>query len=128
MTMFLVDTDVLVDVQRGHQPAIAWLDAQTEVPSVPGLVVVELIQRARNKAEVRRALKLVKAMPIVWPTQADCFRALGDYSILHLSEGLGLIDALIAACAVGCSGTLYSFNAKHYKKIPGLLLAEPYSR
>jgi len=42
--MLLVDTDVLIDVLRGHQPAIAWFSGLSVIPSVPGFVVMELIQ------------------------------------------------------------------------------------
>ena len=98
--MDLVDTDVLIDVQRGHPPALAWFAARTDLPAVPGFVVMELVQDARNAREVRRALKLVAPLQVVWPTEADCARALSDFTAYHLSQGLGLLDALIAACAV----------------------------
>jgi predicted nucleic acid-binding protein len=126
--MDLVDTDVLIDVQRGHQPALAWFSALTDVPAVPGIVVMELVQDARNAREVRRSLKLVAPLDVVWPTEADCKRALSDFTAYHLSHGLGILDALIAACAVGLSATLYTFNSKHYRIVPGLTTARPYRR
>src|SRR5712691_6151884 len=126
--MDLVDTDVLIDVQRGHPPALAWFAALTDLPAVPGFVVMELVQDARNGREVRQALKLVAPLQVVWPTEADCARALSDFTAYHLSHGLGLLDALIAACAVGLSATLYTFNVKHYHVVPGLVLAQPYTR
>jgi hypothetical protein len=57
--MDLVDTDVLIDVQRGHPPAVAWFASLMDLPDVPGFVVMELIQDARNATEVTQALKLV---------------------------------------------------------------------
>jgi len=126
--MDLVDTDVLIDVQRGHPPALAWFGGLTDLPAVPGLVVMELIQDARNAREVRRALKLVAPLQVVWPTEADCARALSDFTAYHLSHGPGLLDALIAACAIGLSATLYTFNDKHYRVVPGLVIAQPYTR
>src|SRR4051794_14479995 len=99
--MDLVDTDVLIDIQRGHPPAVAWFTGLTDLPNVPGFVVMELVQDARNAREVRQALQLVAPLTVVWPTETDCARALADFSVLHLSHGLGLLDALIAACAVG---------------------------
>ena len=126
--MLLLDTDVLIDVQRGHLPALEWLGSLDEVPSVPGLVVMELIQDASNTQQVRQALKLVSPLPVVWPTRADCDRALSDFTAYHLSHGLGLLDALIAACAVGLSATLCTFNDKHYQVVPGLVTARPYTR
>jgi predicted nucleic acid-binding protein len=89
---------------------------------------MELIQDARNNKEIQQALKLVAPLPIIWPTAVDCARALSDFTAYHLSHGLGLLDALIAACAVGLSATLYTFNNKHYRVVPGLVTAQPYTR
>jgi len=126
--MNLVDTDVLIDIQRGHPPALAWFAALAEIPAVPGYVVMELIQDARSPREVGQALKLVAPLPIVWPTEISCSRALSDFAAFHQSHGLGLLDALIAACAIGHSATLYTFNHKHYRIVPGLAIAQPYTR
>lgn len=126
--MDLVDTDVLIDVQRGHPPALTWFSGLTILPGVPGFVVMELIQDARNAKEVRQALKLVAPLQVVWPTEMDCQRALSDFTAYHLSHGLGVLDALIAACAVGLSATLHTFNDRHYRVVPGLTTRQPYTR
>jgi len=126
--MNILDTDVLIDVQRGHPPALAWFAGLTDLPSVPGYVVMELVQDARNVREVRQALKLVAPLPIVWATEADCTRALSDFTAFHLSHSLGLLDALIGACALGLSATLCTFNEKHYRVVAGLVTAQPYTR
>ncbi len=126
--MYLLDTDVLIDVQRGHPPAVAWFRGLTQPLAVPGFVVMELIQSARNAREVREAHRQVAPFPILWPTEADCARALSDFTTLHLSHSLGLIDALIAATAVGQHATLCTFNLKHYRAVPGLATTQPYKR
>ncbi len=41
--MLLLDTDILIDIQRGHAPALAWFSSLTEIPNVPGLVVLRLL-------------------------------------------------------------------------------------
>jgi predicted nucleic acid-binding protein len=89
---------------------------------------MELVQDAENAQQVRRALRLVAPLPVVWPTAADCERALSDFVAYHLSQSLGLLDALIAACAIGSSATLCTFNVKHYRVVPGLLTLQPYGR
>lgn len=76
--MVLVDTDVLIDVWRGHEPAVMWFA--------------------------------------------------GRLRCLPLSHGLGLLDALIAACAVGRAAMLHTFNIKHYRVVPGLVAEQPYDR
>jgi predicted nucleic acid-binding protein len=89
---------------------------------------MELIQGAKDARQVREALRLTSPLPIVWPTLADNQRALADFTAFHLSHGLGLLDSLIAACAVGLSGELCTFNHKHYRIVPGLVTVQPYIR
>lgn len=126
--MYLLDTDVLIDVQRGHPPAVAWFGSLTQPLAVPGFVVMELIQAARNTREVQNARKQVAGFQIIWPSQADCGRALADFTTLRLSHSIGLIDSLIAATAVGQNATLCTFNLKHYRAVPGLTVTQPYKR
>ena len=126
--MYLLDTDILIDIQRGHPPALSWFTNLTELPSVPGFVVMELVQDTQNSQQVRKALKQVAPLPIVWPTESDCNRALSHFTAYRLSHSLGLIDALITACAVGLSATLCTFNVKRYKVMPGLSMEQPYTR
>ena len=126
--MYLVDTDVMIDIQRSFGPALAWFASLSELPNIPGFVVMELIQDAQNKQQVRKVLQLVAPLAIIWPTETDCARALSDFTAYHLSHKVGLIDALIAACAVGRNATLCTFNVKHYQVISGLSMEQPYSR
>jgi predicted nucleic acid-binding protein len=126
--VYVLDTDILIDIQRGHPPALAWFASLPDVPSVPGLVIMELIQDAQNAQQVRQVLRLVAPLPIIWPTEVDCNRALSDFMTYHLSHSLGLLDSLIAACAVGQSATLCTFNVKHYRIVPGLVTEQPYTR
>lgn len=126
--MYLLDTDILIDIQRGYSPALAWFSCLADLPLVPGFVVMELIQDAQNLRQVRKALQLVAPLSVVWPTELDCSRALSNFTAYHLSHRIGLIDALIAACAVGQSATLCTFNIKHYRVIPGLKIEKPYIR
>ncbi len=126
--MYLLDTDILIDIQRGYAPAVDWFSSLDEIPTIPGLVVMELIQDAENKKQVREALKLVAPLPVIWPTETDAHRALTDFTAYHLSHNLGLLDALIAASAIGLPATLCTFNVKHYQVVPGLVIEQPYAR
>ena len=126
--MYVLDTDILIDIQRNHAPAVVWFDSLTDLPSVPGFVVMELVQDAQNAQQVRKVLKLVAPLPIIWPTEDDCNRALSDFTAFHLPHKVGLLDTLIAACAIGLSAQLCTFNVKHYRVIPGLSMLQPYMR
>lgn len=125
--MELLDTDVLIDIQRGFGAAAEWFAIDPDV-GIPGFVVMELVQDARNSDEVRKALALVDGLQVVWPSEAECQTALEEFSTLHLSHGLGLLDALIAATAVGHGGVLNTFNERHYRMFPGLTTVRPYRR
>jgi len=121
----LLDADVLIDVQRRHPPAVAWYTSLSAYPTVPGLVIMELMQGAWNKREVEQALRLVKPLLVAWPTNADCERALQGFRTLHLSHNLGLIDSLIGATTIGLNATLCTFNVKHYRSVAGLVTEQP---
>lgn len=54
--------------------------------------------------------------------------ALSNFTSYHLSHNLGLIDSLIAACAIGLPAVLCTFNVKHYRVVPGLQIQQPYVR
>ena len=47
---------------------------------------------------------------------------------LSLSHGLGIIDALIAECAIGLGVPLCTFNVRHFSAVPGLVTERPYAR
>lgn len=81
--MELIDTDVLIDVQRGFVAAADWFATDPDV-GVPGFVVMEFVQ--------------------------------------------GLLDALIAATALGHGSVLNTFNERHYRMYPGLTTVRPYRR
>ena len=118
--MRLLDSDILIDIQRGYAPAVAWFNSLSALPAIPGFVVMELIQDAPDAQQLRKALKLIVPFQVVWPTEADCNRALLDFAAYRLSHGLGLLDALIASCATGLSATLCTFRGR-YPAEEGLL-------
>ena len=125
--MGLLDTDILIDIQRNHAPAVQWFTSLAELPSVPGFIVMELIQSA-HIATPAHGNAARGAPSVVWPTDADRARTLSDFAAHHFSHNLGLLDSLIAACAVGRSASLCTFNVKHYRIVPGLVPEQPYIR
>ncbi len=127
--MLLLDTDVMIDVLRGHPPAVAWLGTvRTEVIVLPGYVAMELIQGCRDQQEQRDLLKELRRYTILWPQPEACERALDLYTRFHLSHGLSLLDALIGQLALELDLPLRTFIEKHYRAIPGLKLVQPYKR
>ncbi|MDY7095503.1 MAG: PIN domain-containing protein [Acidobacteriota bacterium] len=128
MSLQLLDSDVLFDLLAGHSAAIEWFEGLEELPAVPGYVAMELIQDAADEKSLQAVRKLIEPLPILWPSEDACNRALGDFRELHASHHLGLLDALIAACALTASATLLTFNQEHYRALSGLQIEAPYER
>jgi predicted nucleic acid-binding protein len=126
--MMALDTDVLIDIRRRVPAAVAWLQQLAARPFIPGFAAMELLQGVRNKRELVEVQKFLARFNVVWPTEADCAKALADFTALQLSHALGLLDALIAATVVGRGATLCTFNVKHYRAVPALATAQPYPR
>lgn len=126
--MRLLDTDILIDIQRGHDPAVGWFASLDELPSVPGFVAMELYQGAPDARRAQEVEDLLAPLAIVWPSAMDCQRALTDFRALHLSHGLGLLDALIAATAIGQGAALVTFNTRHFSPVSGLTTEQPYPK
>ena len=126
--MIIIDTDVIIDIQRGYEPAITWFGGLSKLPLIPGFVVMELIQDAANLKQVRDVLALVEPFELIWPTQQECIEALSFFTRYHLSNKLGLIDSLIGAMSVSRSANLITFNIKHYRIIPSINLIQPYQK
>ncbi len=125
----LLDSDVVIDLQHGLPAARAWF-ATLHLPAVavPGVVAMEMIQSAHNKQEVASTDLILRPLPRLWPSGTACEAAYTDFRALHLSHGLGLADALIAATARERGAILCTFNVKHYRAVPGLTTEQPYVR
>jgi predicted nucleic acid-binding protein len=127
--MILLDTDVMVDLMRGYEPAIAWLDSLgAEAIGIPGLVAMELFQGCRDRVEQQQVERALRAHALYWPTERDCTRALDSFMEYHLSHGIGVLDALVAETAVGLRFQLATFNDRHYRVIGALETIHPYAR
>ncbi len=65
--MILLDTDVMVDILRGHQIAIEWLASMSEREiGLPGLVVMELLQGCQKAKEQKKVEKSLAPYQLYW--------------------------------------------------------------
>ena len=65
--MILLDTDVMIDVLRGHEPARQWLQAMSgQEIGLPGLVAMELLQGCQNTREQKRLESSISQYPLYW--------------------------------------------------------------
>ena len=127
--MILIDTDVLIEYLRGSAGAVTWLATLEEATfAIPGVVAMELVLGCRNSIELGQIKRFLAAYPVVWPDAADFARAYEILLSFRLSSGLGIPDCLIAAMAVDRGACLYTFNLKHFRVVPGLIVQQPYLR
>jgi tRNA(fMet)-specific endonuclease VapC len=126
--VLLLDTDILVDIRRSYQPADEWLGNLEQRPAIGFVVVLELLQGCRNKQEMQQSEQLMSNMIVLYPAASECKFAVEYIRQYRLSHGLGVFDALIAACAVSREATLCTFNRKHYQCISELETHQPYER
>jgi predicted nucleic acid-binding protein len=124
----LIDTDVLIDAERGRPDAISFLTAQQGGAGVRVSVVsaMELVVGCRNAVElgyVRQFMQRVTVIPI---DAAISRTAYGLVEGFFLSHGMLIPDALIAATALEHGLPLYTKNVRHFQMIPQLMVVRPY--
>jgi tRNA(fMet)-specific endonuclease VapC len=121
----LVDTNIVIDLLRGYQPALLWMATQNQ-PGVCRVVYMEVIQGASDKRKLRDALKLLKRFAMIEHTQADFIWSTSQLVRYSLEHHVSLTDALIAAPAYRLTLPLYTRNEKHFLPIIPQLVNQPY--
>lgn len=122
---YLVDTDVLIDVAKGNQAAINYLDSLPDGWSVSVITAMELVVGARDKREMKTIDQFLAGVSVVQLSPdagADAYELLKTFAKSH---GLRVFDAIIAAVAMREDKTLVSRNEKHFRMIPELRLDVP---
>jgi predicted nucleic acid-binding protein len=126
-TVWLLDTCLLVDVLRGHQPARNWIDAQPQsVCAISVVTGAELLAGCRTLREQRIVEREINAYPVLWLNENIARTAFGFYRRWHLSHHLGFFDCLIAATAYLNHLKLATLNVKHFSSVRGLQVVRPY--
>ena len=122
---FLVDSNVLIDVSRGNEGAIKYVDSLAESWALSQVTAMELIVGARDKrdlATIDGFLSLYPVVPLSDSIGTGAYRLLKTYAKSH---GLHVFDSLVAATAMEKALTLVTLNRKHYRMIEGLQLEVP---
>jgi hypothetical protein len=120
MTDCLIDTDVLIDISKGHSGAADFVDALTGQIFIGRISAMELIVGARDKREqtiIERFIARYQVKELSESIGQTAYHSLRQYAKSH---GLALADALIAATAMVNDLTLVSRNEKHFRPIKGL--------
>ena len=123
---YLIDSDVLVDVQRGHESPLRSL---TGFAAVSVVTVSELLQgasygtpdvRVRRRIRIEELLSLFEALPVTWPVarvRADLWAYLRE-----AGTPIGANDLWIAATAIAHDLELVTRNTREFSRVPALRL------
>jgi tRNA(fMet)-specific endonuclease VapC len=127
--LVLVDTNVLIDFQRGSDEAGDFFDdfIDEENPLFSSVIcAMELLRGARTKAEMQELTDLLKAFYILDVDAEVSREAYRLFSSYYLSHSLDISDSFIAATAVVNDMVLMTRNDKHFKMVEGLEVKRPY--
>lgn len=117
--MIVLDTTVLVDLLRGHQPAAEFLRAQPEVPMCSEVSRVEILRGLRHR-ERGAADGLMRAVDWVAVDEQIARRAGALGRSWRRSHTIGIADLIIAATAQELGADLATSNLRHFPMFPRL--------
>jgi predicted nucleic acid-binding protein len=119
--MTLLDTCILIDVLRGREPAVAFVNSLPDRPALSVITATELIAGVRTTAERRDVDRLLETYLVVG-IDLEIARLAGEYVHRYgRSHSVDPIDALIAAAAKVSGADLATLNVKHFPMFDGLV-------
>lgn len=121
MARYLVDTNVFIDHLRGREKATK-LIGNTQGIVISFIVLGELLQGIKDKRELKKLEKLVELYEVDWGQDKVMKLAIDLLKQYGLKQGIGLIDAMLAATALIRKLILVSDNLKHFRPIAGLIV------
>ncbi len=127
--LHMLDTDIASDIIRGRSPNVR--GKLTEV--LPSMICISVMTRAelvyglkklppehRLHIAVRRFFKIIRVLP--WEADAADFYADIRHRLVTTGQPIGEMDMMIAAHSLATGAALVTNNARHYERIPGLVL------
>ncbi len=116
----LLDSCIVIDLLRGREPALAWVETLETTPSLCVVTATEIIAGHRTTAE-RRLIDRLLSTYTVLDIGLDVASLAGDHLRRYApSHGIDPIDALIAATAQVHGLALTTLNIKHFPMFAGL--------
>lgn len=120
----VLDTSIVIDLLRAHEPAIAYGRSLTELPFCSEITRVEVVRGLRS-AERSPADRLFSSIAWVAVDEAIARRA-GELGRRwrRSHQGIGSGDLIVAATALELEAQLATLNVKHFPMFERL--APPY--
>jgi predicted nucleic acid-binding protein len=116
MDKVLLDSDVIIEWLRGHEPFVSQIASLLEQRSQlfwTPVSVAEIYAGVRHdeESQIANLFVLMESLDVTMPQGKTAGEYLKAYSKSH---GVELGDALIAACATTERLPLWTLNKKHY--------------
>lgn len=117
--MIVLDTTVLIDVLRGHRPALDYLRSLDEVPACSEISRVEVLRgvRQREREVVEQLFRALRWIPV---DEQVARRAGALGRAWRRSHALASADLVIAATTEELGADLATSNVRHYPMFEGL--------
>lgn len=122
MEKILIDTDIIIDFLRGYDLRTKSFFLKFKNLEIKGYIslisIIELysgIEKENNRQEIslKQLLSLLEILPID-------FNLSKSAGFLRRKYNLSITDAIIAASSTYHKINLFTFNTKHYQKVPNL--------
>ena len=119
----ICDTNIFIHLFKNDAATIAVLEKiGTRNILMSAVAEMELCRGARNQAELKLILKNLDNYSIIDIDIKTCLVARNLVREYHLSHGLQIPDALIAASAIAYQLPLFTYNTKDFRFIKKLEL------
>ena len=123
MAEYLPDTNIFIAIFKGD--AKLKILVENSDSAINTIVYLELIQGAKNKADVNKIEKYLNRFELIHFDKAVSQRAIELVRAFSKSHGLMLPDAVIAATCLENDLTLITFNSKDFRFINDLKILKP---
>lgn len=123
MAEYLPDTNIFIAILKGDAKLKAFVESLDS--AINTVVYLELIQGAKNKAEVIKIEKYLNRFDLIHFDKAVSQKSIELVRTYSKSHGLMLPDAVIAATCLEHSLTLITYNVKDFRFIKNLKILKP---
>lgn len=117
--MYLLDTTIIIDYVRGSTAVKEYITA-LKSPIISSITEAEVYAGAKDKKMLQSLGKTFKAFTLLPITSEITRQAIIIIKTYKLSNGIGILDAFIAATAMVSGYSLVTSNSKHFLPIKGL--------
>ena len=117
--MIILDTTVLIDLLRGHAPAMSYLTSLEGIPACSEVTRVEVLRGVRHR-EREATERLMQSIGWVGVDEQIARRAGNLGQKWRRSHLLATTDLIIAATAQEVGAQLATSNVRHYPMFEGL--------